>query len=315
MSARPIVVQTEDLDGECARWLAERADLERAPAGDGAALARLLKDAEGLVVRTYTRVDAALLARSPRLRVVGRAGVGLDNIDLKACRSRGVAVVYTPDANSSAVAELVFAALLDALRPRVYLDRPLALAGWSDLRRGLVAARQLEGLTLGVWGMGRIGKRVARIGAAMGMRVLFHDLVQIAPEHRWGATPVGADELCHAADVLTIHVDGRAGNRGLVGAGALGLLKKDVVLVNTSRGFVVDPAALAAFLRAHAEATAILDVHEPEPVAPDSPLLGLGNARLLPHVGAATRDAHGRMSWVVRDVWRVLCGEKPEFPA
>lgn len=315
MSARPIVVRTEDLDAECVRWLSERAEVVHCPLEDPAGLCRELPKAEGLIVRTYTRVDGALLDRAPRLRVVGRAGVGLDNIDVSECRRRGIVVVYTPDANSSAVAELVFAALLDVLRPREYLDRGLGMGEWVGLRGRLVASRQLEGLTLGVWGLGRVGRRVARIGVALGMRVIYNDLLEFAPEQRQGATPVPAERLCRESDVLSLHVDGRAGNRGLLGVAALEKVKDDVVIVNTSRGFVVDAAALAGFLRAHPRATAILDVHDPEPVRADSPLLGLANARLLPHLGAATRPAHRRMSWVVRDVWRVLSGEKAEFPA
>jgi phosphoglycerate dehydrogenase-like enzyme len=315
MSARPIVVLTEDLDAECARWLSERAELVRCPMDDAAGLARELGKAEGLIVRTYTRVNGALLDRAARLKVVGRAGVGLDNIDVAECRRRGVAVVYTPDANSSAVAELVFAALFDVFRPRRYLERALGMGEWLGLRGELVAERQLDGLALGVWGMGRVGRRVARIGSALGMRVLYNDLVEVAPEHRHGATPVTVDRLCRESDVLSLHVDGRASNRGLLGAAALERVRPDVVIVNTSRGFVVDASALSAFLRAHGGATAILDVHDPEPIPADSPLLGLPNARLLPHLGAATRPAHRRMSWVVRDVWRVLNGERPEFPA
>lgn len=313
--ARPVVVQTEDLDASAAGWLAERAELVRCRADDRDGLARALARADGLVVRTYTRVDDGLLGLAPRLRVVGRAGVGLDNIDLPTCRARGVRVVYTPDANSSAVAELVTALMLDALRPRVFLDKALPLERWSALRRELTAPRQLEGLTLGVWGLGRVGTRIARVGAALNMRVIYNDLRQIDPQDRAGARPVDADELLASSDVLTIHVDGREENRGLLGGRGMGLLKPDVVLINTSRGFVVHAGALAEFLRAHPSATALLDVHEPEPFGPEHPLLGVPNAHLMPHIGAATAAAHLRMSLVVEDVWRVLSGEEPRYGA
>jgi D-3-phosphoglycerate dehydrogenase len=114
---------------------------------------------------------------------------------------------------------------------------------------------------------------------------------------------------------VTVHVDGRRSNRGLVGTAAFGAMKKDVLFINASRGFIVDAAALAVFLKANPGATAALDVHEPEPFGADYPLLGLPNARLLPHLASCTATAQANMSWVVRDVWRVLSGEKPEFPA
>lgn len=312
---KPLVVQTEDLDPAAAQWLGERCELVRCPWQDSAALERLLPRAAGLAVRTYTRVNSDLLAKAPNLRVVGRAGVGLDNIDLSACRARGVEVVYTPDANSTAVVELVFAVLLDAVRPRLFLDRPLEAAAWSDLRKELTGRRQLEEMTLGIWGLGRVGSRVARVAGALGMRVLYHDLRPIPESQRHGAAPVDLMALLSQSDALTLHVDGRASNRHLLNARTLSSLKPDAIIVNASRGFVVDALALADHLRRHVGASAILDVHEPEPIAPDNPLLGVPNAHLMPHIGAATAKAHRNMSGVVEDLWRVLAGERPHYPA
>lgn len=313
--ARPFVIRTEDLDTQAIAWLGERCELVHRPFQDVAALQSLLPRANGLVVRTYTNVDDALLSQAPNLRVVGRAGVGLDNIDLDACRSRGVAVVSTPDANSTAVVELVFAVLLDAIRPRLFLDGPLDASRWASVRKELIGRRQLDGMTLGVLGLGRVGSRVAKAAAAFGMRVLYHDLREIPEQQRHGATAVSSQRLLAESDALTVHVDGRAANRGLFGAPQFNSMKPDVLFVNASRGMVVDHHALAAFLRASPAARAMLDVHEPEPIASDNPLLGLANAHLMPHIGAATAKAHANMSWVVRDVWRVLSGERPEFPA
>lgn len=312
---RPLVIQTEHLDEVCAAWLAERAEVERCGSEDEPRFSRLLERAEGLVIRTYTKVDAGLLARAPRLRVVGRAGVGVDNVDLAACAARGVAVVNTPAANVRAVVEYVTAVLLDAIRPRVFVDRALEPGHWKSLRSELIAPKQASELTLGIYGLGQIGSQVARVGAALDMRVIYHDLAEIPAERRQGAAPVSREELLAQADVLTVHVDGRRGNRGLLGAEALSRLKPDVILINAARGFVVDAAALAAFMRAHPAAAAMLDVHEPEPFGEDYPLLGLPNVHLSPHIAAATAPAHRNMSWVVRDVWRVLSGGAPEFPA
>lgn len=312
---RPLVILAEDLAPAATAFLKERCEVALCPATDEARFQELLRAARGLVVRTYTRVDGALLSRAPALQVVGRAGVGLDSIDVEACKARGVRVVYTPEANSRAVAEYVFAMLIDVLRPRLFLERALGIGEWNALRRELIAPRQLGDLTMGVLGLGRIGTRVARIGAAFGMRVLYHDVREIAEGARGQAQPVAFDELLEQSDVLSIHVDNRAENRHLVGERALSRLKRDSILVNTSRGFVVDSPALGAFLRANAGAHALLDVHDPEPFREDSPLLGLSNVHLSPHIAAATAAAHDAMSWVVRDVWGVIEGGSPRFPA
>ncbi|MFM9957696.1 MAG: NAD(P)-dependent oxidoreductase [Phycisphaerales bacterium] len=312
--AKPLVVQTEELDATCAAWLAERCELVACPSEDSR-FPDLIRRADGLVVRTYTRVGPSLLEIAPRLKVVGRAGVGLDNIDVPACKSRGVTVVSTPDANTRAVTELVFAFILDALRPRVFLEHPLTMAEWKRARGELIAPRQLSDLTLGILGLGRVGKSVARIGAALRMRVLYTDLLDIPEAERCGASSTDVDTLFRESDVLTLHIDGRASNRKFVSAERLDLCKRDVLLINASRGMVLDSIALAAFLWERPEAQAVLDVHEPEPFGPDYPLLSVPNAHLAPHIGAATATAHRNMSWVVRDVWRVLAGETPEFPA
>ncbi len=312
---RPLVIQTEALDEVCRQWLRERCEVVSSSPEDGAAFGELLGRAEGLVVRTYTRVDAALLERAPRLKVVGRAGVGVDNIDVAACRARGVGVVYTPDANTRAVVELVTAFMLDALRPRMSLDRALPMAQWKSLRQELIAPNQLAGMTLGILGLGRVGKGVARVGAALDMRVLFHDLAEIPPDQRQGAEAVSVDELFTRSRILTVHIDNRESNRRFVDREKIGMLPAGAMLINTSRGFVVDDLALAQWLARDPSARAAIDVHEPEPFGAEYPLLGLANARLTPHIGAGTAQAHRNMSWVVRDVWRVLSGEQAEFPA
>lgn len=267
------------------------------------------------MVRTYTTVNDEFLDRAPNLRVVGRAGVGLDNIDVGACRARGVEVVHTPDANGQAVTELVFAFLLDAHRPRLFLESPIGKQRWIDLRKELRAPHQLSDLTLGVIGVGRVGTRVVRIARAFGMRVVAHDLLEIPDDRLLGATSAPLDDLLGACDVVTVHVDGRPENRGFIGSRELELLQPDATLINTSRGFVVDPSALASWLRLHPAGRAILDVHDPEPIEAGSPLIGLENAHLAPHIGAATETAQRHMSWVVRDVWAVLEGRTPESPA
>ena len=314
MPPRPLVIQTEHLDPAAAAWLAERCELVVCPS-ESPDFAALLARADALVIRTYTHVTEAFLKGGPRLKVIGRAGVGVDNVDLAACAARGVTVCNTPDANTRAVVDLVVAFMLDATRPRGFVEHALETPAWKRLREGMIAQKQLCELTLGIWGMGKIGTRVAKAAAALDMTVIYHDLVEIPAEKRHGATPVSRDELCKRADILTVHIDGRRSNRHAVNAAAVNAMKPGVVFINTSRGFVLDAAALASFIKQHPDAQAYLDVHDPEPFGPDYPLLGLRGVHLTPHIASATRLAHANMSWVVKDVWRVLSGEKPEFPA
>jgi phosphoglycerate dehydrogenase-like enzyme len=311
---RPIVLVTEELAEPALRWLAERCDVRQCMQTDPGFDA-LLREAEALIVRTYTRVDDALLKRASRVRIVGRAGVGLDNIDLDACRSRGVQVVHTPDANTQAVVEYVVCLICDAIRPRLALDAPVDHDTWVRLRRETVGVRGMSDATLGILGMGRIGSRVAEVAGALGVRVLFNDLLDIPVDNRCGAAPVDVDTLFRASDVVTIHIDGRPANREFVDADLINLMQDDVVFINTSRGFAVDNMALAAFLKAHPRAQALLDVHEPEPIEAGYPLLGLSNAKLYPHLAARTPGALENMSWVVRDVYAGLMGEEPKHRA
>ncbi|MCA9289974.1 MAG: hypothetical protein KDA25_02535 [Phycisphaerales bacterium] len=314
MNDRPVVVQTEHLSPAAAAWLDERAiRIERPP--DDPGLEEVLVEAAGLVVRTYTIVDDALLDAAPRLRVVGRAGVGLDNIDVAACRARGIEVVSTPDANAQAVVEYVLRLVTEVLRPVMTLDEAVDGETWRSYRAAVVGRRELAGCTLGILGLGRVGSRLARVATALGMRVLYHDLLDIAPAARHGAEPASPAALMQQSDVISLHVDGRASNRHLVDASLLDRMKPDAVFVNTSRGFVVDAAALADALRSRPDATALIDVHEDEPFRASYPLLGLPNARLYPHLASRTNAAMERMSWVVRDVMAVLEGRTPDHPA
>lgn len=310
----PLVVRTEHLDAGAEAWLAERCEMVHA-AVDAPAFGDLAPTLAGLVVRTYTIVDESLLDRLPALRVVARAGVGLDNIDVAACRGRGIEVVHTPDANTQAVVEYVTCLLCDALRPRVMLDEAVPKERWTQIRDEVCGAWQMNELVLGILGFGRIGRRVAEVAGALGFRVIFHDLLEIPDRDRRGADAVSMETILAESDVLTVHVDGRDANHGLLDAGMLDRMKSDAIILNTSRGFVIDEDALAAWLRRNPAALAILDVHATEPFRDDDPLLGLPNAHLAPHLASRTTTALANMSWVVKDLWRVLQGEPPRHPA
>jgi D-3-phosphoglycerate dehydrogenase / 2-oxoglutarate reductase len=315
----PLVVITERLDAEPAEWLTRHAEVAVCPHDDAGALAPLLARAEGLVIRTYTRVDDAMLVQAPRLKVVGRAGVGLENVDVQACRRRGVQVVYTPDANTQAVVEFTLGLILDALRPRV------SLAGYTPPEefhrlRAVEVGKQLDRLTLGILGFGRIGKRLGRVAHAIGMNLRVNDLLPEAELRKSVAFPfefVDKPTLYAGCDVLSVHVDGRASNRHLINAAALARLRPHCLFVNASRGMVVDAAALADWARRVAPqgGQAVLDVHDPEPPPPDYPLYHLPNVRLLPHLASRTEEGMANMSWVVRDVVAVLDGQRPQYPA
>jgi phosphoglycerate dehydrogenase-like enzyme len=307
-----LIIQTEELHELAATWLSERAkqtggQLVRC-ATDDPKFSDLLLQASALVVRTYTRVDAALLARAPRLKVVGRAGVGLDRIDVAACNAAGVRVVHTPDANTQAVAEYVFALLLDATRPRLTLADAIDQRAWNALRAQLLAPNQLSELRLGILGLGRVGKRVARIASGFGMDTLFHDIAPVEAHAAHGARSVSLDELLATSDILTLHIDARESNRRFCNAEFWKQCKPTVLIINTARGLIIDDLALAAFLRDNPSAKALLDVHDPEPFPANYPLAALENAHLSPHIAAATAAAHMNMSWVVRDIWAVLMG-------
>lgn len=315
MSGDDVVIQTEHLADEAAEWLGARCTLFACP-WDDAGFTKALATAAGLVVRTYTRVDASLLDAAPQLRVVGRAGAGLDNIDVAACRARGIEVVYAPDANTQSVVEYVIGLLARVLRTPVAVTQALDRGRWTRLRGEVRLQKQMSDLTLGILGMGRIGGRLAEVASAIGFaRVLFNDVVEIDADRCFGASPVTPQRLFAESDVISVHVDGRSSNRRFVGAELIGRMPPHVIFVNTSRGFVVDSLALAAFLREHPAATALLDVHDPEPFGDDYPLLGLSNALLYPHLGASTERADRNMSWVVKDVVAVLEGRAPRYPA
>lgn len=310
----PLVILTEGSDAPPLQWLREHARVEEIRADDMKFLPSLA-DAQGLLVRTYTKVNAMLLDRAPKLKVVGRGGVGLENIDVPECRRRGVEVVYTPDANTLAVGDFVFGYLLQLLRPwEFFRDSVYAPKEFKRIR-DTVRGRQLNELTMGILGMGRVGKRVGHIAAnGFGMRVIYNDLVA-ATGLDFPATTVDKEKLYAEADILTIHVDMRRGNENLVGRPQIAMLKPTAVVINTSRGEVLDAAALAEAIRGKKIFGAALDVFSPEPPVADFPLLGLPNVLLTPHLAARTTTALENMSWVVRDVIAVLQGQKPKYPA
>lgn len=310
---RPIIVCTEGSDPIPLDWLKERADVREVPY-DAPELSEHLAVAEGLLVRTYTKVTAAFLDQCPKLRVVGRGGVGIENIDVKACRARGIEVVYTPDANTLAVGDFVFGYILQLIRPwNFFKERAYTPKEFKHIR-ATVRGRQLNEMTLGIVGMGRVGKRMLKIANGFGMKVLYNDVIDVGPLD-FPATKVDKETLFRQSDVVSLHVTMLPGNDNMIGRDLIGRMKPDAILINTSRGEVLDAHALADAIKAKKIFGAALDVYWPEPPPADFPLLGLDNVLLTPHLAARTGTALENMSWVVKDVWAVLQGESPKYPA
>ncbi len=312
---RPIVVVTEGSDPIPLDWLKTHADVREVAYDDPSLDAHLLH-AQGLVVRTYTKVTKAFLDKCPNLTVVGRGGVGIENIDVAACRARGIEVVYTPDANTLAVGDFVFGYILQLIRPWNFFKEKAYTPGEFKKIRATVRGRQLNEMTLGILGMGRVGRRMGQIASlGFGMKVIYNDLLDVQSQLHFPATPVDKETLYRESDILSLHVTMLPGNENLVGRDQIALMKNEAVLINTSRGEVLDAHALADAIRAKRLFGAAIDVYGPEPPPADFPLLGLDNVLLTPHLAARTGTALENMSWVVKDVMAVLNGQKPKYPA
>ena len=261
-----------------------------------------LRDADALIVRNRTRVDAGLLAAAPRLKVVGRLGVGLDNIDTAACASRGIDVIPATGANAQAVAEYVIGAAMLLMRTAYRSTEAVADGAWP--RTTLSDGREVAGKALGLVGFGGIGRLTARLAQGIGMGTLGFDPQLPASSPVWQAhrtSPRTLDELLAAADVVSLHVPLTAQTRGLFDAPRIARMKPDAILVNTSRGGVVDEAAVASALREGRLGGAALDVFDREPLPAGSPLAGCPHLLLTPHIAGLTRESNERVSSLIAE--------------
>ncbi len=245
--------------------------------------------AQGLVVRSATKVRDEMLAKAPKLQVIGRAGVGVDNIDLDAATARGVAVMNAPAGNTVAAAELTMALMMSLVRQVPAADASVRKGEW---KRSKFKGVELRGRTLGLVGAGRIGGTVAKRCKAFGMRVVAYD-PYLTDERAadLGVERAELDDVIAAADILSLHVPLTDDTENLIDAEALGRMKKGAYLVNVARGGVVDEAALADALHSGHIAGAALDVYGNEPLEEGSPLREAPNAVLTPHLGASTEEA------------------------
>jgi len=306
---RPVIVVSETLSDAALAYLAEHAEVRRTtPEQAGEAVA----DADALCVRTYTQVNESLLARAPRLKVVGRAGVALENIDVPACRRRGVEVVHTPEANTLAVVDYTVRMILEMNRRFWPMTGYLTDEEFHAVRKQTFG-RFLARMTLGIVGCGRIGSRVGRAAAGLGMTVLYNDILDIQVDYP--AQAVDKPTLFARSDVVTIHVPLTKLTRGMINAETLATFQPGAQFINCARGPCVVYADLADALRGGRLSAAVVDCHDPEPPPPDYPLFGLDNVILTPHAAARVPEAMARMSDVVYDLVAVLNGHPPKFPA
>ncbi len=267
-----------------------------------AALNALLADADALIVRNRTQVNTRLLAAAPQLRVVGRLGVGLDNIDTTACAARTIAVIPATGANALAVAEYVVGTAMLLLRGVYQSTQAVGAGTWP--RAPLSNGREIAGKTLGLIGFGGIGRLTATLARGLRMRVIAFDPQVPASSPHWGehgTLCVTLDAVIAQSDVLSLHVPLADATRNLIDATRLAQMKPDAILINTARGGVVDESAVAAALRAGTLGGAALDVFGHEPLPAGSPLAGCPNLLLTPHIAGVTRESNVRVSSMVAD--------------
>ena len=303
----PVVLITEELAPAAIDVLAQDFDVRHVDGTDRAALLAALSDAEAVVVRSATQLDAAAIAAAPRLKVVARAGVGLDNIEVPAATERGVMVVNAPTSNIVSTAEQAVALLLTVARNTVAASASLKAGEWQ---RSRFTGVELAGKAVGVIGLGRVGVLFAQRMAAFGTRLLAYDpYVQPARAAQLGVRLVGLDELLRESDFISIHATKTPETVGLIGARELAMVKPGVRIVNAARGGLIDEQALADALAEGRVAGAGIDVYAKEPCT-SSPLFAFDNVVATPHLGASTHEAQDKAGVAVaRSVKLALQGE------
>ncbi len=271
------------------------------------------RDADAILV-TYAKLNGSLLRQLERCKVIGRFGLGVDNIDLPAAKEKGIVVTYVPDYCLHEVSDHAMALLLALIR-KIPLSNKLVHSGRWEMP-AVVPISRIQGRVLGLLGFGNIPRQVAPKARAFGMRVITHDpYVSDEVLRETGVQNVGFDELLGTADYISVHAPLSPQTRGLVNAQAFAKMKKGVLIVNTARGPLIDETALVAALDSGQVGGAALDVLTTEPPAKDSPLFGRDNVILTPHTGFYSVDALEELqSKCARDVASVLSGEKPVYP-
>jgi (S)-sulfolactate dehydrogenase len=298
------IVITEFMDERAVAQLARRHDVVYDPklVDDAARLKVQAAAADALIVRNRTQVRGELLAAMSNCRIVGRLGVGLDNIDVPACEARGMKVIPATGANALSVAEYVIATAMMLLRGAYQATDAVVAGQWP--RNALSNGREIGGKTLGLVGFGFIGQLTARLARGVGMQVIAFDAMMDSDHPAFAANSVraaGLGEVVAGADVISLHVPLVDSTRGLFNADRIAAMKKGAVLVNTSRGGIVDEAAVAAALRSGHLGGAALDVFDAEPLPAGNPFAGCPNLLLTPHIAGVSAESNERVSFMIAE--------------
>lgn len=315
---RPRIVVAEKVNESAMARLRAAGEVISLGKHDEATLIDAVREADALVLRTYALINANVISaarQGGRLRVIGRAGVGVDNIDVRAAVKAGIQVVNTPAASTFAVAELVVGLIVAAQRRIAESDARIRKGEFASLRAGPAPTTELQHQILGIIGMGRIGQAIGyRMRVGMGMRVVYHDIREIGYLPFAASSMNTAEEVYATSDVVTFHVPLTDKTRGMVNRAALSHFKSNAFLINAARGPIVNAADVAAALTEKRLAGAAIDVFDPEPPPADHPLLSVPNCVLTPHIGARSQEGLAAMNDVVDDVIAVLAGKAPQYP-
>jgi lactate dehydrogenase-like 2-hydroxyacid dehydrogenase len=313
---KPTVLVTREVFDETLKFLGQHCEIESNQedrAFDPETLARRLADKDGVMCALTDRIDDKLLARCPKVKAVANIAVGYNNIDLPACTARGVMATNTPGVLDDSTADLAWALILGTARRLTELERRVRGGEWTGWRLKQWLGIDVHHATLGIFGMGRIGQTIARRAAGFEMKVLYHNRRRLTAdiEQRLGATYVTQDELLRQADFVVLQVPYSPETHHMIGARELKLMKPTAILINSTRGGVVDDAALIAALRGGVIRAAGLDVFENEPrLNPE--FLRLDNVVLMPHIGSSTEATRRAMAMTAaRNLVAALTGGKP----
>jgi D-3-phosphoglycerate dehydrogenase len=308
------VLLYEDMHETGKALLKEKGEILFANSLEEASLIKEVKEVSGIIIRANGKVSRRLMEAAPKLKVVGRHGVGVENIDLEAATEKGIWVVNTPDANDISVAEHFFGLAL--ILSKMLKKADIALREGRFEARYQYIGNELHGKTLGILGFGRIGRAVGRIGhKGFDMKVLYYDALRYEEtEKELKARKASLEEVLSQSNYISINLPMLPETKGILGKKEFGLMKPSAFIINLARGPVWDEKALYQVLKEKKIAGAGSDVYEVEPARKDHPLFELENFVGTPHMAAHTEEALRRMSLVVEDVIRVLEGKNPVHP-
>ena len=313
---KPKILVTREVFDETLAFLAQHCDVDSNQedrALDADALAGRLQDRDGVMCALTDRIDGKLLARCPKLKAVANIAVGYNNIDLAACTARGILATNTPGVLDDSTADLAWALMLGAARRLTELERRVRAGEWTGWRLKQWLGVDVHHATLGIFGMGRIGQAIARRAAGFEMKILYHNRKRADPgiERSLNAAYVTGDELLRRSDFVVLQVPYSQETHHMIGARELKLMKPSAILINSTRGGVVDDAALIEALRSGVIRAAGLDVYENEPrLNPE--FLRLDNVVLMPHIGSSTEATRRAMAMTAaRNLVAALTGARP----